>query len=149
MVHAILSSYPYDTVTLFSCQGTSIAVSDTKVYVLWADERDGNSEIYYKRNPTGNSINEPSTPETICEYFTTTTIFTNHILLKFKKDSNLPLRVNLYNIYGALVFEKTIPRTPAFLKLAGREIEELPSSIYFLSVYAGKKKLKAIKIIKP
>jgi hypothetical protein len=32
----------------------SIAASDTMVHVVWADQRDGNYEIYYKRNPTGN-----------------------------------------------------------------------------------------------
>jgi hypothetical protein len=32
-----------------------IAVSGTAVHVAWADRRDGNYEIYYKRNLTGNS----------------------------------------------------------------------------------------------
>jgi hypothetical protein len=32
----------------------SIAVSGTKVHVVWTDHRDGNYEVYYKRNPTGN-----------------------------------------------------------------------------------------------
>jgi hypothetical protein len=32
----------------------SVAISDSAVHVIWADSRDGNSEIYYKRNLTGN-----------------------------------------------------------------------------------------------
>jgi hypothetical protein len=32
----------------------SVAVSGMIVHVLWADLRPGNSEIFYKRNPTGN-----------------------------------------------------------------------------------------------
>jgi hypothetical protein len=32
----------------------SIAIADTMVHVVWTDDRDGNPEIYYKRNPTGN-----------------------------------------------------------------------------------------------
>lgn len=32
----------------------SIAVSGAKVHLVWYDSRDGNAEIYYKRNPTGN-----------------------------------------------------------------------------------------------
>ena len=32
----------------------SVAVSGIIVHVLWADLRPGNSEIFYKRNPTGN-----------------------------------------------------------------------------------------------
>jgi hypothetical protein len=35
-------------------ESPSVAVSGTVVQVVWADQRDGNSEIYYKRNPTGN-----------------------------------------------------------------------------------------------
>jgi hypothetical protein len=34
----------------------SVAVSGSAVHVVWRDERDGNDEIYYKRNPTGNTI---------------------------------------------------------------------------------------------
>jgi hypothetical protein len=32
-----------------------ISVVDSVVHVVWQDNRDGNYEIYYKRNPTGNS----------------------------------------------------------------------------------------------
>lgn len=32
----------------------SIAVSGPVLHVIWYDERDGNSEVYYKRNPAGN-----------------------------------------------------------------------------------------------
>jgi hypothetical protein len=36
-------------------QSPSIATSGQKVHVVWNDDRDGNWEIYYKRNPTGNT----------------------------------------------------------------------------------------------
>lgn len=32
----------------------SVSVSGSAVHVLWSDNRDGNLEIYYKRNPNGN-----------------------------------------------------------------------------------------------
>ena len=32
----------------------SMTVSGSVIHVVWNDTRDGNSEIYYKRNPTGN-----------------------------------------------------------------------------------------------
>jgi hypothetical protein len=35
---------------------SSVAVSGTVVHVVWNDNRDGNFEIYYKRNPTGNAV---------------------------------------------------------------------------------------------
>jgi hypothetical protein len=34
-------------------QFASVAVSGAVVHVVWEDGRDGNSEIYYRRNPTG------------------------------------------------------------------------------------------------
>jgi len=34
----------------------SIEVSGTILHVVWYDDRDGNNEIYYKRNPTGNLV---------------------------------------------------------------------------------------------
>ena len=33
----------------------SLAISDSMVNAVWTDYRDGNYEVYYKRNPTGNS----------------------------------------------------------------------------------------------
>jgi len=37
-------------------QNPFISVSQTAVNVVWKDDRDGNYEIYYKRDPTGNTI---------------------------------------------------------------------------------------------
>jgi hypothetical protein len=34
----------------------SVTVSGQVVHVVWFDQRDGNEEIYYKRNPTGNPV---------------------------------------------------------------------------------------------
>src|SRR4030095_6802096 len=34
----------------------SVSVSNSAVRVVWNDSRDGNREIYYKKNPTGNGI---------------------------------------------------------------------------------------------
>src|SRR4030095_3824634 len=34
----------------------SVSVSNSAVHVVWNDSRDGNREIYYKKNPTGNVI---------------------------------------------------------------------------------------------
>jgi hypothetical protein len=35
---------------------SSVSVSGSSVHVVWEDSRDGNYEIYYKRDPTGNPI---------------------------------------------------------------------------------------------
>jgi hypothetical protein len=40
----------------------SVAVSGSVVHVVWSDTRDGNWEIYYKRDPTGNLLPPNSAP---------------------------------------------------------------------------------------
>ncbi|MFA5012581.1 MAG: exo-alpha-sialidase [Ignavibacteria bacterium] len=39
-----------------SSEYSSVAVSGSVVHVVWSDDRDGHYEIFYKRNPTGNTI---------------------------------------------------------------------------------------------
>lgn len=34
----------------------SINISGSSLHIVWSDNRDGNTEIYYKRNPSGNPI---------------------------------------------------------------------------------------------
>jgi hypothetical protein len=43
----------------------SVAVLGPIVHVVWYDHRDGNDEIYYKRNATGSGIELPFTQQTI------------------------------------------------------------------------------------
>jgi len=52
------------TNSLFGGWYPSVSVSGQVVHVVWQDERDGNWEIYYKRNPTGNVVGiEQVSPE--------------------------------------------------------------------------------------
>jgi len=47
----------------------SIEAQGSKVHVVWAEYQDGNYEIYYKRNPTGNSGVEESTSSAPISHF--------------------------------------------------------------------------------
>jgi hypothetical protein len=47
----------------------SVAVSHSLVHVVWIDRRDGNLEVYYKHNPTGNSGVEESTSSAPISHF--------------------------------------------------------------------------------
>ncbi|MCX6841997.1 MAG: T9SS type A sorting domain-containing protein [candidate division WOR-3 bacterium] len=40
-------------------QYPSVAVGGNAVHVVWTDTRDGNYEIYFKRDPTGNAVIDP------------------------------------------------------------------------------------------
>jgi len=42
--------------SFYNSDRPSIALSSPMVHVVWTDNRDGNMEIYYKRNPTGNVV---------------------------------------------------------------------------------------------
>jgi hypothetical protein len=75
-------------------------------------------------------------------------IFTDEIKIKFVKSADRPLKINLYNVLGSCVFEKALALTPNSITLSGKRIEELPSGVYFLSIYSGRKNLGKIKLIK-
>ena len=49
-------------------QRPSVAVSGTGVHVAWHDYRDGNDEIYYKRNPTGNGVEADVVPSSVSTF---------------------------------------------------------------------------------
>ncbi|HKR04005.1 MAG TPA: sialidase family protein [Bacteroidia bacterium] len=52
-------SWGTDTRLTFANDGSehpSVSVSGQVVHILWQDVRDGNYEIYYKRNPSGNPV---------------------------------------------------------------------------------------------
>lgn len=46
-----------------------ILASDTNLHLIWNDGRDGNLEVYYKRNPHGNTIAVNNISSEIPEYF--------------------------------------------------------------------------------
>jgi hypothetical protein len=54
------------TYAAHSSQLPRIAIGDTILHVVWQDTRDGDGEIYYKRNPTGNIGVEEKT-DTRCQ----------------------------------------------------------------------------------
>jgi len=79
----------------------------SKVHVVWEDDRDGNREIYYKRNPTGNigiqedQIITPNTPMTKVKVFPNP--FINSI--KFNVSGRKSLQFKIYDCKGTLVDE--------------------------------------------
>jgi hypothetical protein len=133
----------------------SIAVSDTMVHLIWNDSRDGNFEIYYKRNPNGNPIGIPGlSSELPTEYI----LYQNYpnpfnpsttIRFLLPKPGNVTLK--LYNISGKevalLISNKNMNAGIQKYQFKGSDI---PSGIYFYSLtvdnkFAGTGKMALIK----
>jgi len=127
----------------------SIAVKDSFVHVVWADERDGNPEIYYKHNPTGNvGIFESSSEKKDIKIFPTSTIFKNRISLKIKRNLENSIKISLYNFYGSCLYENFHTPLLNHIDIGGEKINRLSSGIYFLYISQGKKNIERIKIMK-
>jgi len=127
----------------------SATCSDSGVHVIFYEDRDGNYEIYYKRNPTGNpGVQDRSYSTNISEILFVPTIFRDRIKIRFTQPSEKRLHLTLYNIYGAKLWEKSYSNTPSSLVIHDAEIRRLPAAVYFLFVSSDKRKFGSVKLIK-
>lgn len=97
-----------------------INISGSALHIVWYDERDGNSEVYYKRNPTGNPIG-------------ITPVSTN-VPSDYSLEQNYP---NPFNPVTNINF--SIPKT-GYIKLAvfdmtGREVAVLADGMFSAGTY--------------
>ena len=98
---------------------SSVAVSGSVVHVVWRDERDGNYEIYYKRNPTGNSIGITNISTEIPSAFSLSQNYPNPFNpttnIRFGVQSSGFINIKIFDILGreisTLVNEQLKPGT--------------------------------------
>jgi type IX secretion system substrate protein len=123
----------------------SIAVSGQVVHVLWQDVRDGNWEIYYKRNPSGNPVgieeNESNTMQQISIYPNPnngTFYFSTNTIIR-----PATIKAALYDPSGKIIFEKELNVNDRI------KISNADDGIYFLRIasenYAVLKKILIVK----
>ena len=112
----------------------SVAVRDSIVHVVWHDDRDGNWEIYYKRNPTGNiGIKEQERILTThLNSFFVPSFFNDRLTIRFNHFREGPLDITLYDIYGAPVFSAHYNSVPSLLIVRETKIQSLVPGVYFL-----------------
>jgi hypothetical protein len=129
-----------------------LALSDSVVHVAWNDKRDGNWEIYYKRNPTGNM------PVGIANDLATNSgqqisIFPNPastiIHISFNNYSNLPAGqagentvLSIRNILGEELLSKQIQNDITVIDVSG-----LQKGLYFAEIKTGNKQTVSTKLI--
>ncbi|TES94445.1 MAG: T9SS type A sorting domain-containing protein [Candidatus Cloacimonadota bacterium] len=123
---------------------STIAVSGSKVHVVWEDDRDGNLEIYYKRNPTGNIGVKESFLTKITELEQSLKVYPNPFTTKISiKCSGIgekqKVTLEIYDVSGRLI--KSVPLTTNHLSLGA----DLLPGIYFLKA-DGKYVRKVVKV---
>jgi hypothetical protein len=84
---------------------SSCAISGTTLHVLWNDNRDGNWEIYYKRNPTGNTtvgINNSThnAPKGFQLYQNYPNPFNPRTIISFELSTPAFTSLKIYNLIG-------------------------------------------------
>lgn len=127
----------------------SISASGLAVHVTWYDNRDGNWEVYYKHNPTGNVfIEEQSSGVSEPNALSCATMFRDRIIIRFTMPPQNPLKLKLYDITGTLVFEENYVRPVSPLILQGGKITGLNRGVYFLNIASDIGKIAGVKLIK-
>lgn len=118
----------------------SVALSGSVVHVVWQDMRDGNYEIYYKRNPTGDpvGINEPLTSSNTIQVFPNP--FTNEITVS--NSGNEPCEISVYDVTSRRILQKKFSNT------ATLNTSVLSKGIYTYEVKGKNSILRKGKIIK-
>jgi hypothetical protein len=119
----------------------SISVSGSAVPAVWCDMRDGNGEIYYKRNPTGNVIGINQTGLFIPDKFKLNQNYPNPFnpatSIKYQVESIKFIKLVVYDILGkevaTLVNENQSPGTYE-VTFDG---SALASGVYFYKLTAG------------
>jgi hypothetical protein len=131
----------------------SIAVQDSKVHVVWRDNRDGNYEIYYKRNPTGNPVGiEPINSEIPGEFSLEQNYpnpFNPVTTIKFSIPHASFVKLLVYDITGREAAELINQQMNAGIYTVDFDASELSSGVYFYRFitdrFTGVKKMNLIK----
>jgi hypothetical protein len=130
----------------------SLAVSGPIVHVVWTDLRDGNGEIYYKRDPTG-GFPVGTENDFAAAFGQQISIWpnpaSNSIHINFKYYSNLPdgqagekTLLTIRNIVGEELLSKQIQNGEAIIDLSN-----LQNGFYFVSVKTSKDQVISAKLM--
>jgi hypothetical protein len=127
-------------------QNVSIAVSGQKVHVVWSDDRDGNWEIYYKRNPSGNPGIAELTDDiaSSIHLFAAPNPFTTFTDVRYQiTDNGQECGIEIYDAAGRLVKNlyhvSCIVNRESIVRWDGTDQanRKLGGGVYFLKLRAG------------
>jgi hypothetical protein len=112
----------------------SVAVSGSSVHVVWYDGREGNDEIYYKRNPTGITGLENIESEFPSEFKLEQNYpnpFNPSTSIQYQVSSNTKVSLKVYDVLGNEVATLVNENKTAGSYEVTFDATGLPSGVYF------------------
>jgi hypothetical protein len=122
-----------------------VGVADAALHVIWYDDRNGNDEIYYKRNPTGNiavgiendPVNAAGQQPNIRPNPASGLIRLDFGLCPVEK-----ARFSIRNILGEVVLTGLIQEKETLIDVSG-----LQNGLYFVEIISGRKQTHGTKLV--
>ena len=119
----------------------SIAVSNSILHVVWTDYRDGNTEIYYKRNPTGNVTGIEDTEFQIPTKFSLMQNYPNPFnsssTIKYSIPKSSQVTLKIFNTLGEEIETLVNEEKPVGTYKVNWNAVNLPNGVYFYQLKAG------------
>ena len=123
---------------LTNAAGTSgrpaVSISGQAVHVAWYDDRDGNSEVYYKQDPTGNAVGLDEQPGHAALFSVYPNPAHADLTLAFAEMMHHGA-VELTSVPGETVYRGSILATST----TRIRLTDIPNGLYFLTVYDGQR----------
>ncbi len=122
-----------------------VAVYGPQVHVIWHDERDGNKEIYYKRNPTGGfpvGISNELTGNSGQAVSVYPNPASSIIHIQFDGIPNRQSILTIRNILGEIVVTKQIQDDESIV-----DVSILPNGLYFVEIMIPNKQAEIRKLV--
>jgi hypothetical protein len=124
---------------------SSVTISGSVVHVVWADYRDGNPEIYYKRDPAGNPLGTNEFAHNSIHIYPNPA--TNQLSI-INYQSSIK-EIEIYNALGENIFKSQISPDDSGLKSQiSIDVSQLLSGIYFVKIRSDKNNLITRKLVK-
>lgn len=122
-------------------ENPSVLVSGSVVHVVWQDSRDGNYEIYYKRDPTGNVTGIGNIGSEIPKEFKLEQNYPNPFNPSTTIQFSLPrsefVTLRVFNILGEQIATLVSQNVSAGTHQAEWNAESVSSGVYFYRLQTG------------
>lgn len=118
----------------------SINISGSALHIVWSDNRDGNTEMYYKKNPNGNPIGIVPISTIIPSDYSLSQNYPNPFNpatnIKFSVPKSGAIKLNVYDITGKEVADIFNGKLNAGEYKVDFNASGLPSGVYFYRLTA-------------